>query len=67
MENYYEKLLEPHFEKLDPIELKIYLTIYWLANSESNELKISAFRLSKKVNIQTNDLISFLEKLKNRG
>jgi hypothetical protein len=61
------KLLSPHWGDLSPLEAKIYITLYWLADPDSGEVLLSLFRLSRRVNIMTRLILPHLEKLQLRG
>jgi hypothetical protein len=61
------KTLSPHWWDLSPLEAKIIITLFWLADLDSGEVSVSLFSLSRRVNTLTKVLLPHLEKLKIRG
>ncbi|RIK82247.1 hypothetical protein DCC62_00450 [candidate division KSB1 bacterium] len=62
-----QKLLAPHWRELTPVELKVFITIFWLADPDSGELSISLFRLSNRAFLTTKELFPHVIKLNSRG
>lgn len=50
-----------------PLEVKIFITLYWLADPDTGELSISLQRLSDKLHVPINELIAQLGNLLLRG
>lgn len=59
--------LGPHWWDMSPVEVKLFITLYWLADPESQELSIPLVMLSRQVNMVPNELTAPLEKLTQRG
>lgn len=60
------KLLSSHWADLSPLEVKLFLTLYWLADSDSYEATIPLFQLARQMNTLTSLLMPHLERLKFR-
>lgn len=56
-------ILSRHWYNISPLEVKIFITLYWLADPDTRQLSISLQRLSEKLHLSTNALIPQLEKL----
>lgn len=56
-------ILSRHWYDMSPLEVKIFITLYWLADPDSRQLSISFQRLSDKLHMSTNVLIPQLENL----
>jgi len=61
------QILSLHWCEMAPLESKIFITLYWLAEPDSGEFSISLQRLSDKFHIPTNVLIQQLGRLLLRG
>ncbi|GEM_PF-4210473 len=57
------KILSRHWHDMLPLEVKIFVTLYWLADPDTGELSISLQRLSDKLHVPINELIVQLGKL----
>lgn len=56
-------ILSRHWYDMSPLEVKIFITLYWLADPDSRQISISLQRLSGKLHMSTNVLIPQLENL----
>ena len=56
-------ILSRHWYDMSPLEVKIFITLYWLADPDSRQLSISFQRLFDKLHMSTNVLIPQLENL----
>jgi len=61
------KILAPHWWDLSPVEVKIYVTVFWFADPVTGELSLSFFSLSQKINMKATGILSHLQKLEQRG
>lgn len=56
-------ILSRHWYDMSPLEVKIFITLYWLADPDSGELSISLQRLSNKLHVSVEVLVPQLEEL----
>jgi hypothetical protein len=61
------KILAPHWWDMSPLEVKIFITLYWFADPSTGELSLSLFSLSQKINTKTKEVLPCLERMKLRG
>ena len=60
-------ILSRHWSEISPLEVKLFLTLFWLADPASGQLSISLKRLSDSLDVSLDALTLHLEQLLARG
>ncbi|MCA9730925.1 MAG: helix-turn-helix domain-containing protein [Deferribacteres bacterium] len=61
------KTLNPHWMTMSPKEIKLFMTLYWFADPDSQYLEISFESLAKKANLSRRAIKSSLKMLEIRS